>query len=448
MDDNDRPKSSSRAASANDTREGGNVVGNKMPSSGSRPSLSSSVSSNTNTSSPISVRHQIGKQLSSITDIINDNLIVVRYTTISTVLLLGGYGVANTPLFYRYKHVFDIPSNMFMKRRWIHGRIVGVAKRSSNSSLEGQSIASTSGRKQSSGVASLLSPTLHSRSTESDNNNYDGDINEQHQHPIVVLFRHSSPMERLLTQSAMDRVLSFTSGKASPSRSLLYRSPNPYRNLLSVELAGIVDPPSTSMSGFASSDDQFTLIDTLIQQKTKVSLQLLAQRTTSSNHENNKHDDKHFHNMTNDDIIQNTAICHLHYKQPKQWFATTNAALEMVQKGQAWINASGMVVPLSNIDADVKDNTKEDPSNRRRGESSDSSIIIGYNPTVKQLQSDTKFISQLEEAEYTAWKSKLGMWSSNQVRELKKEYIEEENLKKSSWSIISLIKRGWDFVRR
>ena len=444
MDDNDKPKSSSGATSANETSEGGNVVGNKMPSSESRPS--SSVSSNTNTSSPISVRHQIGKQLSSITDIINDNLILVRYTTISTVLLLGVYGVANTPLFYRYKHVFDIPSNMFMKRRWIQGRIVGVAKRS-NSSLGGQSTASTSGRKQSSGVASLLSPTLH-RSTESDNNNDDGDINEQHQHPIVVLFRHSSPMERLLTQSAMDRVLSFTaSGKASPSRSLLYTSPNPYRNLLPVELAGIVAPPSTSMSGLASSDDQFTLIDTLIQQNTKVSLQLLAQRTTSSNHENNK-DDKHFHNMSNDDIIQNTAICHLHYKQPKQWFATTNAALEMVQKGEAWINASGMVVPLSNIDADVKDNTKEDPSNRRRGESSDSSIIIDYNPTVKQLQSDTKFISQLEEAEYTAWKSEIGMWSSNQVRELRNEYIEEENLKKNSWSIITLIKRGWDFVRR
>ena len=102
-----------------------------------------------------------------------------------------------------------------------------------------------------------------------------------------------------------------------------------------------------------------------------------------------------------------------------------------------------MVVPLSNID-DKKDN-KEDPSNIRRAESIDSSIIIDYNPTVKQLQSDTKFISQLEEAEYIAWKSKLGMWSSNHVRELRGEYIEEGN---SSWSIISLIKRGWDFVRR
>ena len=65
------------------------------------------------------------------------------------------------------------------------------------------------------------------------------------------------------------------------------------------------------MSGLAQSDNLFTLIDTLIQQKTKVSLQLLAQRTTSSNHENNKNDDNIFH-MTNDDMIQNTAI--------KQWF--------------------------------------------------------------------------------------------------------------------------------
>lgn len=96
-------------------------------------------------------------------------------------------------------------------------------------SLGGQKLSSTSGTKQSSGVASLLSPTLH-RSTESDNIN-GGDIKEQHQHPIVVLFRHSSPMERLLTQSAMDRILSFTSGKASSlSGSLLYTSASPYRN--------------------------------------------------------------------------------------------------------------------------------------------------------------------------------------------------------------------------
>ena len=164
------------ATSANETSEGNNTVENNgISSSESQPS-----------SSPISLRHRIGKQLSSITDVINDNLIVVRYTTISTVLLLGAYGVANTPLFYRYKHVADISSNMFMKRRWIHGRIVGVAKCSSNSSLGGQKLPSTSGTKQSSGVASLLSPTLH-RSTESDNIN-GGDIKEQHQHPIVVLF--------------------------------------------------------------------------------------------------------------------------------------------------------------------------------------------------------------------------------------------------------------------
>ena len=224
---------------------------------------------------------------------------------------------------------------------------------------------------------------------------------------------------------------------------MLYTSANPNRNLLPIELAGIIAPPfasspsilSPSLTG-TSSSHTFPLIDELIQQKTKVSIKLLAQRVaTVSNQNNKKEEERHI----DDDRIQNTVICHLNYKQSKQYlWQTTNAGLEMVQKGEAW--TSGVVVPLSNIED--KGSSKDKPK------ANENSTIIDYHPTVKQLQDDTKYISQLEEAEYNAWQSKIGMWSSKQIREIRKEYIEYEEEEKNKWSILSLLKRGFDFVRR
>ena len=120
---------------------------------------------------------------------------------------------------------------------------------------------------------------------------------------------------------------------------------------------------------------------------------MLAQRVVSDTltQQQNDHD-------VNSSSIQNTAICHIHYKQPKQWFATTNVGLEMIKHGEAL--ASGVVVPLSDSDKD-SDSIEAKES---------SAQIIDYHPTIKQLQNDTKFISQLEEAEYTSWKSRMGIW--------------------------------------
>ena len=343
---------------------------------------------------PPILRHQLGKQLSNITDIINDNLIIVRYSTISTVLLLGAYGVANTPLFYRCTSIMDIPQKMFYKRKWLHGRLVATVATPSPSTAN----------------------TLKLRSS-----------NAERALPMVVLFRHSSPMERLLTQSAFNKLLSFTGKSSSPG--LLYSSANPSRNLLPIEVAGIQAPPIRHGGVLSVEGNQCPLIDKLIEQKTKVSLQLLAQRVASDTitQQQNDHD-------VNSSSIQNTAICHIHYKQPKQWFATTNVGLEMIKYGEAL--TSGVVVPLSDIDKDSGSIEAKESSAQ----------IIDYHPTIKQLQNDTKFISQLEEAEYTSWKSRMGIWSSDDMRKLKSEYIEEEEEEEnSSWSLWSMIKK---FIRR
>ena len=163
--------------------------------------------------------------------------------------------------------------------------------------------------------------------------------------------------------------------------------------------------------------------------------------TVTNNYLLSRNDDDHTQTQTTSTAI----ICHAHYRQPKQWFTTTNIALEMVQLGQASINSCGMVVPLSDTNSNSRDVEQQ----------TSTAIIIttttdNFNPTVKQLQQDTKFLSQLEEAEYTAWKEKKGMWSStlNNRELLRMEYVEEEEYEKNQWSVWGLVKRGWEWLRR
>ncbi len=54
-------------------------------------------------------RQLMGKWTVQVSEAINDNLILVRYGTITSIVLLSAYGFYKTPLFFRYKSVNDIP---------------------------------------------------------------------------------------------------------------------------------------------------------------------------------------------------------------------------------------------------------------------------------------------------------------------------------------------------
>lgn len=60
-------------------------------------------------SSKNSWRQVVGRGMHSVSDAINENIVAARYATIASILLLSAYGVASTPLFYRFKTVKDIP---------------------------------------------------------------------------------------------------------------------------------------------------------------------------------------------------------------------------------------------------------------------------------------------------------------------------------------------------
>ena len=154
--------------------------------------------------------------------------------------------------------------------------------------------------------------------------------------------------------------------------------------------------------------------------------------------------------MPIDEDMKSTVICHVHYRQPNQWFTSTNVSLELVKMGQAWVNASGMVVPLSAPVTTTKQSaqlTKIYGSKRNHEENKNDTHIMNFIPTVKQLQKDAEFMSQLEQAEFSSWKSKVGMWSSPRARELRREYLEEEKLLKSRLSSLSgfwgWLKKEW-----
>jgi hypothetical protein len=70
----------------------------------------------------------MGQNVASLSDFINENLIPFRYGTMATVTLLTVYGLSNTPMFFRYKTISDIPSSCFIKRQTLHGRIVRIVE--------------------------------------------------------------------------------------------------------------------------------------------------------------------------------------------------------------------------------------------------------------------------------------------------------------------------------
>jgi hypothetical protein len=213
----------------------------------------------------------------------------------------------------------------------------------------------------------------------------------------------------------------------------------------------IITPPTTT------SEATLPLLNEIIQQENKVSLQLLAvQRCVKTTSINNSSSNNHNINTlilppaaVDDESDITTIICHLHYQESStQWFTTTNVSLQLVRLGQAMLTPGGgslvrAGIPSSSLSSSESSSNSSSSGKRNApNNGSMTNIIINYNPTVKQLQQDTKFISQLEEAEYTSWKDKVGIWSNDELRQqLRREYVEEEErINKSWWTVV---KKGW-----
>jgi hypothetical protein len=92
---------------------------NKPITNDSTSSLTTTTTTPTNNDEEehtVNWRTTVGNKMHYISDIINDNLIAARYGTAATIALLTAYGFANSPLFFRFKTVSDIPSKLMERR--------------------------------------------------------------------------------------------------------------------------------------------------------------------------------------------------------------------------------------------------------------------------------------------------------------------------------------------
>lgn len=83
-----------------------------------------------------SVREHVGEVMHMFTDIVNNNLIAARFGVFSSIVLLSAYGISNTPLFFRFRTVSEIPVSYFVNRRRLYGRIIGINKNHENNALQ------------------------------------------------------------------------------------------------------------------------------------------------------------------------------------------------------------------------------------------------------------------------------------------------------------------------
>ena len=170
------------------------------------------------------LRESLAQSMHSVTDFVNEHLMIVRYATLSSVLLLGAYAISQTPLFFRYRTTRDIPNSLFNRRRVLTCRVFRV---------EAPVLASTAD------VASSITWS-----------------------PIVLCVKHLSPAGFLLSRNHFE-----IGTKFSPTAVALGRNDDP-SDLIRVQLFGI--------SQYSNPTQQNVLLQELARERGMVRCQVLA----------------------------------------------------------------------------------------------------------------------------------------------------------------------------
>lgn len=329
------------------------------------------------------VRQAVGGGMHTISDFINEHIIAARYATFATVVLLGAVGMSRTPLFHRYKSVSEIPTEFFVRRRTLHGRIIHVLKKEN-------------GGNAASKPASEV------------------DITEK---PVVCLVRHLSPVGRLLSKTAFDFSLS-----NSPAVRLGGRIEES-RDLLKVEIAGIKPPPFHRSA--RGNEQPGEWLNRLAANRTPVACTLMARRVDKSlerrgsvgKNASERPATGNFH--TDDQRLQSRAICQVKYRPRMFSIFRQDLASSLVASGRANVLSSGVHA--------------EDQS----------MTIIDGDSDLKTLQADAKYLENLASSEFEAVKEKRGMWSDQLVRQQHPELVEEADFEQTA----SRGKKIWRWIR-
>jgi endonuclease YncB( thermonuclease family) len=342
-------------------------------------------------------RQKIGNTINSATEVINENLIVARYTAIASIALLTCYGISKTPLFFRYKSVSEIPSFMFRNRQTLYGRIVHIVEPKTKSSLSNQS-------------------TM---------------VRTAEEEPIICLVRQLSPVGRLLNKSTYQSIMERKPSSLSSSE--LSTKIQKERDLIKVELAGIKAPPFYHAENGGEGTNDW--LKRLASDRTPVSCTLISRRilklVQEDGHWNQihgniisqqRHDIKS--NSNRDPEQEQVAIAKIMYR-PGMSFFRKDLGSSLVSCGRANVASSGMHVEIPSMPT------------------VDGSTKLG------DIDSDVKYLEHLSKLEYEAVKARLGMWNVDEIRSGRSDLVDEADFEihaslwKKLWRKISEREVPW-----
>lgn len=330
------------------------------------------------------VREGVGSGMVTISDLVNNNLVAFRYGTVATVTLLTAYGLANTPLFFRYKRVADIPARLFSGRKRLRVRLIKVEE------------------------------------------------NDQAGQAITCYVRHLSP-----AGSVLSRDLYELAAKMAPSAQAEGGISNDAsRDMMKIEIACLSAPPFYTSRGYQRGD----WLRRLAEEKTTVKLQMMGRRVaeTPTNEKSTRKDqtkrdvtavlpemhstlDKDFTESKRGEGEEQIAVCQVSYRPSLFQFFSTDLAESLVRYGHACVESE---VYMHN-------------------EHSSETRVIDASSRLEDLRKDVKYLDRLESNEYKAAEGSYGMWSDSMIREKRRDIVDEIEFRANA----NIFQRLWRWVR-
>lgn len=340
-----------------------------------------------------SIRSSLGSVSTTLSDAINQNLAVARSAALAATGLLAAYGLAQTPLFFRYRTVSELPSHYFRSRQTLSCRLVKAVVPAEHTNLK------------------------------------------HHPTAIYAHVRHLSPAETLLPLPIFQQLM-----KMHPTVAITgSRHDEQDRELMMIQIAGIErlasDKQETRAAGKSLMNQisiaptlQYSLLESapydwlsrMAANRARVSCQLIG-RITRPEPEQKGPIKQFLSKGSNRSSTDDIAVVKLYYRpNPLQVFSS-DVAETLVRDGRATVSERGLCLPV--------------PSHQ---------IVADTSGTVRDAQRDADYLQEtLEAAEFEAIQECLGMWSDEQIREARADEVEEVAFRTTA----PLWKKVWRWMR-
>jgi hypothetical protein len=394
------------------------------------PSILDSSSTTTTTSSPSLVL--LGQTVANASDWINENLITVRYSVMATIGLLTLYGVSQTPLFFRYMNVADIPASQFVRQKSLSCRLIQIHQHQ----LHQESSTTSRMFKQQQGNSDGKRQRASSSSSSSSFQQY-----QSQQVPLQMWVRHLSPVESWLFLSILPTSWFDWYLKMHPQQTAIKRltddqkSKSKQDHLLLVQVAGI-DTPLSSSSHYGSSTPWLTGTEWIQrnllenkQQSTLLTCQLLERQRLLPRTRLYAAEENVGIEDGEEDKELDVAVVKVYFRQPNSSFQffSTDLARHMVRNGIA------NPAPCSYDEAEAGSSS----SSRR----STTGVTVD---TEKLKQQQQRYQEMLHRAEMDAAKEARGMWSDPLVRQERRQIMDEVEFQTSA----STLQKLWRWMQK